>query len=152
MARRAWCPKGLMQYNRARQVLGVFLPEGKEEDPSPEKYSLLYDQKVEALIQQDPDWLETLETELETRAWYYLRKTDPIETITANMKLDSRWTHPRSAVMSFLGNQRTLDHVKDYLAIDQESEKSLVGREAFRKELEELTLTEFLELAIVPMR
>jgi hypothetical protein len=142
-----WIPLALLPYPKARKVLGVMQPtRGKM---TAAQYEGLAREKVVKLIKEDPNAPRTIEAQVDLPA-HQLNDPESPEAIYQDLKelISEMWRGPEHALIMHLRHKGDLDRVKDALLLDQEEKSS---PETFQKELEGLTLVEFLELARPPM-
>ena len=138
MQRQPWVPKELLPYSRARKVLGVMVAG----EPTADQYLNLARRKVVDLIAKAPD-LYPIETFLNLPLNHLNDPTDP-EVVYQDLEdLAPEWRIPIHDLSMHLQGKGTLQEVKGSLNLAGESKE--LGN--FRKELENLTLEEFLELA-----
>jgi hypothetical protein len=144
-----WLPPELEGSEWARKVLGVLLK--YPDEPNAEGYLDLHDEKVLEMLRQAPvrekDNPQNLLEDLLPEEWERLGEKASPEQILEAMKVNAPgWQRQRRLLAKYLDQELSLSQLREELGLDDEY-KSLVSRSEFKKELEELTLREFLELA-----
>jgi hypothetical protein len=139
MQTKPWLPKELIQYERARKVLGV-LAKGK---PDAKMYRALFRKKVIDLISKAPD-LYPIETELNLPLNYLNDPSDPEVVFLDLEDLAEGWRRPAHDLIMYLRGAAPVEDVAADLNLQAEEKAK---PKDFRKELEDLTLAEFLHLA-----
>jgi hypothetical protein len=135
----AWILEELRDYPRARKVLGLPVPQSLE--VTGENYRTLYYRKMMGLIARwrgDPNGL------LES----FIPNWESVPRKDLRFNLEERsgpWKRPMLVMMSYLKGKGSLEKVKT--AIDLVGDrKDPVTDQEFQKELDSLSLEEFLEL------
>ncbi len=140
MDKQPWLPSELRGYETARKVLGLLVsPKFKEEN-----YQAQYEDKILELIKQGNENPQEVLNDLLPRG-FEINKGEKPESTLARMYQESAWMRPDILFTSYLRKTLTLKQLMESLGLTQ---KETVTKEQFRKELEELTLREFLELTI----
>ena len=140
MQLKPWLPKELTRYPVARKVLGVLAPV----EPDAQGYKVLHRQKVISLIKKAKD-LEPIKTYLNLPLEALNNPKDPEQVYQDLEDLAPEWRTPVHDLIMSLKNKTSLKEVFQALNLGQE-EKSPPLK--FREELEDLTLEEFLSLAV----
>ena len=134
-----WVPKQLMKYSRARKVLGV-LAQG---EPTAEQYKILHREKVTDLIRKAKD-LEPIRTYLNLPLEELNDPKNPEAVYQDLEDLAPEWRKSVHELIMSLKNKTSLKEVMRKLNLGQEEPHPPLK---FKKELSELTMEEFLELA-----
>ena len=137
-----WVPTPLRKYKTARLALGVFLLKGDPVPPDPMTYSHRFEGKVMNLLLGR----EAVEEELNPIVARNLdEKASPLEMLDTVMENDDRVMSPMMEMKSYLRKESPLRELREFLDLNL-AEPEPVTEKEFRKELDELTLQEYLEL------
>ena len=145
----AWLPNELKKYPVARKVLGVLLPpywkNGMKMDAS--RYKSLYRQKLIDLVKRTPDYRMWMETYLGSGSvWLLSEKASP-EEVMWNLLDNDDLGHPYGTLFMYLDRRASLEDVKEVWDLEDEYEEKVSEKE-FVRELKNLDLGEYLELAV----
>jgi hypothetical protein len=146
---RAWLLEDLKPWPVARKALGLVLSL-PEENPL-KWYNLLYREKVLKLLQNAlksrEDWREVVETYLLAGAKldHMLPAKPKAKDLLDALEAVNGWQSPRLALSLYLQKRGPLQAVKDSLGLVDEYREPVSDLQ-FLKELNELSLAEFLEL------
>jgi len=154
---RAWLLEELKPWEVARKVLGLILTKPLS---NPLKwYDSLYREKMlrilERALERKEDYVDKVETYLleGSKLEYMLpAKPEAKDLLAALEDLDNWPRSPSRAMNDYLQKMVSLQAVKESLGLAnfEEENKYPVSEEEFLKELKELSLEEFLELAPKP--
>jgi len=141
-----WLPKELQKWGYARKVLGLLLHPEVAQSVNKENYPLYYEDKVLELLQgKEENPAEVLDNLLAAGLSPEV-DSDP-DSLVAAMLEEEEWQGPLQAMNSYLRGSLKLEDLKEELNL-QEQNSEPVSEEEFRKELEELTLREFMEMTV----
>ena len=143
MALQPWIPEALKKYSKARKVLGVMATG----EPTADQYQRLHREKVITLIRKAEN-LEPIETHLNLPLHYLNNPKDPEAVYQDLEDLAPEWRSPVHFLVMHLKGKEPMREVKERLELEQADLQTPVRK--FRRELYELTLEEFLDLAPGP--
>lgn len=141
MQQKPWIPAELKKYPRARKVLGVLA----SKEPNDLQFKDLHREKVIGLIKKAKS-LEPIATYLNLPLSSLNNPKDP-EAVYQDMEdLAPDWRRPVHELIMYLKTKKKADLQEIFKTLDlgNDREQTLKG---FQRELFELTLEEFLELA-----
>ena len=136
-----WVPTQLLKYQRARKVLGVMCPR----EPNYQDYQALHREKVERLVAKAPN-LEPIATYLNLPLSNLNNPKNPRAVYQDLEDQAPEWRRPVHDLIMFLknGQKEDLQDIFEVLNLAKDKEPKEMS---FQKELESLTLEEFLYLA-----
>jgi hypothetical protein len=140
----AWLPPELLGWEYARKVWGVL----KHPEDDPEKdYQGLYELKLLELLKKEQKENENPQVLLENLLpeWWDPGKNSSPEELLQAMENAGGWQGPRRVFLQYLNGSVSLKELREQYAL---KESSLVALSQLRKDIENLSLREYLELVI----
>jgi hypothetical protein len=138
-----WVPPGVEPFETTRKLLGVLVPKGVK--VGPQNYPAFHEDKRRLLVEKAEDPAQAVLTYLDLALPGYPRVEPSREDLLAELEQEDRWLRPGSLARDLLAGSLDLKELKSRLRAGSPQSRK-VSQNRLKKELEELSLEEYLEL------